>query len=110
MPIWINSESMYGETPLLISAMLKHKGEINGVNKDRDTFIDYLLENNAEVNTHNAYSLWTPAHWAGRHGDNKLLEKLINHDAKPYTPDRKGYFPIDYAGKFEHWKTVKRFV
>ena len=45
--LWINSESTYGETPLLLSAMLKHKGEHDGLNKKRDSFIDYLLNEGA---------------------------------------------------------------
>ena len=108
--MWINSESKYGETPLLISAMLLHKGASQGVNKEREDFIDYLLGHGAMVNTCNNYTLWTPAHWAARHGDDELLEKLLTKGAMPFTPDSKGYFPIDYAGKFERHSTVKRLV
>ena len=110
LTMWINSESNYGETPLLISAMLKHKGESQGLNVEREKFIDYLLEHDAQVNTCNRYSLWTPAHWAARLGDDVLLTKLINKGAMPFTPDSKGYFPIDYAGKFENFSTVKILV
>ena len=108
--MWINSETRYGETPLLISAMLLHRGENEGLNKDREVFIDYLLANGALVNTCNNYTLWTPATWAARHGDEALLEKLLGRGAMPFTPDVKGYFPIDYAGKFEHYDIVKRLV
>ena len=110
--LWVNSETFYGETPLLISAMLKHKGEVNdeGLNEDRENFIDFMLENGAQVNTSNIYTLWTPAHWAARHGDMPLLKKLLAKGAMPFTPDKAGYFPIDFAGKFEHWDIVKELV
>lgn len=103
---WVNSQSSYGETPLLISCMLKHKGN----DAERMRFIDFMLENGSQVNTGNRYSLWTPSHWAARHGDAGLVKKLIARGAFPFTPDKSGFFPIDYAGKFEHWDTVKELV
>ena len=62
------------------------------------------------MNVCNMYSLWTPSHWAARHGDDKLLNKMIDKGALPFTPDKAGYFPIDYAGKFENFSTVKLLV
>lgn len=108
--LWINSESRYGETPLLISSMLKYTGEVEGKNPRRDEFIDFLLENGALVNTTNKHTLWSPSHWAARHGDAELLRKLLDKGATPFTPDAKGFFPLDYAGKFEHWGIVKTLV
>ena len=43
---------------------------------------------------------WTPVHWAARHGDYELLKLLLDKDAKAFTPDVKGRFPIDVAGYF----------
>ena len=39
-----------------------------------------------------------------------LLKKLLAKGAMPFTPDKAGYFPIDFAGKFEHWDIVKELV
>ena len=55
-------------------------------------------------------TFWTPVHWAARHGDYELLELLLYKDAKAFTPDVKGRFPIDVAGYFEHKFTVKLLV
>ena len=68
------------------------------------------MDHNAEVNCYNKYTFWTPIHWAARHGDVKLLEQLIKNKANPISPDIKGCFPIDYAGKFENKEAIKCLV
>ena len=49
-------------------------------------------------------------HWAARHGDLRLMDMLLRKKAKTVTPDYKGSYPIDYAGKFDHKGAVKRIV
>jgi ankyrin repeat protein len=53
---------------------------------------------------------WTPLHWLSRYGDQKLCELLVNNGAIPCVPDNDGYFPIDYAGKFQMASTVEFLV
>ena len=55
-------------------------------------------------------TFWTPVHWAARHGDQELLQILLEKDAKAFTPDSKGRFPIDYAGYFNHKHTIQLLV
>jgi ankyrin repeat protein len=60
-----------------------------------------LINNfNAEVNNINSQTLWTPFHWAARHGDYEIVKLMIEKGAKAFTPDSKGYFPIHLAGYF----------
>ena len=102
----INAKSKYGETPLLIAIMTQneHNSEL------RNQFISFLLENGADPNFCNKFTFWTPMHWAARYGDIVMINKLLENDATPFTPDRKGCFPIDYAGKFDHKETVQKLV
>ena len=53
--------------------MLKDSGAVDGRNPRRDEFIDFLLDNGALVNITNKHTLWSPSHWAARHGDEVLL-------------------------------------
>jgi ankyrin repeat protein len=45
-------------------------------------------------------------HWAAVHGADEIVECLLENGAKAFVADKKGYFPIDYAGLFNHPKTV----
>ena len=69
------------------------------------------MENNANPNVCNKYSYWTPIHWAARYGEVENVEELLkprylNRRAYEYYPDKKGFFPIDYAGFFENKEVV----
>jgi len=44
--------------------------------------------------------LWTPFHWAARHGDFEIVKLMIEKGVKAFTPDSKGFFPIHLAGYF----------
>jgi ankyrin repeat protein len=73
---------------------------------DRDEVIKKLLKAGAESNTYNPNTLWTPLHWAARYGDSRGITLLLESKAKQYLPDKKGYYPIDYAGLFHHEEVV----
>lgn len=67
----------------------------------------------ANVNVVNLQSGFTPVHWLARHGNYHILHRLSNvSKLKPcmFLPDFLGYTPLDYAGKFNHWKIVAHII
>lgn len=44
------------------------------------------------------------------HGADKIVKTLLENGAKAYTPDKKGLFPIDYAGLFKKDEVVKMLI
>lgn len=104
--VWLDVPNKHGITPLQFACMYRHKGKL----KDRQKFIEFLLENGADPNSCNKYTYFTPLHWACRYGDNEIVDALLRGGATPFTPDSKGYFPIDLAGVFNHSDVIKTLV
>lgn len=44
------------------------------------------------------------------HGAERIVKALLDNGAKAYTPDKKGLFPIDYAGLFKHEEVVRMLI
>lgn len=97
-----------GDTPLIIACMQMRKDCLQEKN-DR-AFITNLLKYNIDVNKCNHRSLWTALHWASQKGDINTVEALLKKGASPALPDSRGYFPMDLAGYFGHFKIVKLLV
>lgn len=96
---------MYGNTPLMLSCIRRYEEKPR--RDQQHEVVKMLLERaGAQTNTQNPQTLFTPLHWACIHGANDIVKTLLKYDAKHYIPDKKGYFPIDYAGIFKHEKTV----
>lgn len=98
--------SLHGTTPLHFACMSKHKGKI----EDRQNLIEFLLENGADPNNCNKHTFFTPLHWACRYGDIEIVNKLLLFGATPFTPDNKGFFPLDLAGLFNHSEIINLIV
>ena len=49
-------------------------------------------------------------YWEARYGNIESIHLLLHNKAKEYIPDAKGYRPIDYAGKFHHFATMKCLI
>jgi ankyrin repeat protein len=49
-------------------------------------------------------------HWACRYGDLDIVKQLLHFGATPFTPDSKGFFPIDFAGFFNHSDVLKTLI
>ena len=58
----------------------------------------------------NQVSKWTPLHWIARYGDIELCKVMLEFGGDPFIPDKNGYFPLDYAGYFQHETMVKILV
>jgi ankyrin repeat protein len=69
-----------------------------------------LKEGNANPNVQNPQTLFTPLHWAAVHGAESIVNILLDMGAKAYTPDKKGFFPIDYAGLFKKESVVRILI
>ena len=64
----------------------------------------------ANANVQNPETLFTPLHWACIHGAYDIVSLLLSYGAKSYVPDKRGFFPIDYAGLFKHEKVVEALI
>jgi ankyrin repeat protein len=58
----------------------------------------------------NQVSKWTPLHWIARYGDTEICKVMLESGGDPFIPDNNGYFPLDYAGYFQHEMMVKILV
>ena len=112
---FLNKRDLYGNTPLNLCCMLKQSTKtddrfhtiealVNEVPVSKTPVSEVqvsesLASKKAEVNTQSDNTLWTPLTWCAYYGDKKSVSLLLNKEAKPYLPDNKGYFPIDWAGK-----------
>ena len=93
-------------TPLLLASIYNYEVR----KEDKLEIIKSLLDNGSDPNVYNLYSGFTPLHWAARYGEVKIIRMLLNSGAHEYTPDHKGFFPIDYAGKFNHQEAMKILI
>ena len=63
--------------------------------------------NSIDINASNSYTLFTALHWACVHGAEKIVKMLLDNGAIYFKQDTEGYFPIDYAGMFNHNGVIK---
>eukprot|EP00347_Sterkiella_histriomuscorum_P016772 403351910 len=102
----VNRQDKYGNTPLQLSCVYDHQDRVN----QQSEVVQYLIGSQADVDTQNPHSRFTPLHWACIYGRTRVVSNLLEYDAKQYIPDKYGFFPIDYAGKFKHVECVKLLV
>lgn len=102
-----DSKESQGVTPLLIASSTRDEHIL----ELREQFITYLIKDcHADVKCMHSVTKWTPLHWIARYGDIELCKLMLENHGDAFTPDNKGYFPIDYAGYFQHEKMVKVLV
>jgi ankyrin repeat protein len=93
----INEQDDYGNTPLLLACKRNYKF-FNSTDNTRKNVLEILLKAGAKLNVFAKKNLWTPVHWLCINGDLESLELLTQYNALFFTPDYKGFFPIDLAG------------
>ena len=96
----------YGNTPLGLSCVYG----LPDKKSDRLEVIKLLLSADANPNVCNPYTGWTCLHWAARYGEHEIIEVLLANGSKEYLPDKKGLYPIDYAGFFGFEKSVTKLM
>lgn len=99
---YINMKDFYNNTPLLLACIYDYEAK----KLDRQKTIDLLLQNGADPNCQNLYTGFTPMHWEARYGKVDSIRAFVERGAIEYIPDERGYRPIDYAGKFRHYKAI----
>jgi ankyrin repeat protein len=57
-----------------------------------------LATHNADFNMKTKIMLWTPIHWLSFHNDGDSLRFALQYASLIFTPDSKGYTPLDIAG------------
>jgi ankyrin repeat protein len=68
------------------------------------------LKEGADPNIANNRTGWSALTWAARHGLDDNVKILLQYNAFLHCPDKNGFFPIDYAGMFGHYKCVERIA
>lgn len=104
----LNNADRYGNTPLELACIYNEAAK----QSDKRSVVRLLLQYGASPITCNLRTQWTPMHWAARYGDVETLRAFIsNQDSTkrglPHTTDKRGLFPIDYAGLFGHDEAVR---
>lgn len=103
---YVDGTDNYGNTPLLLSCIRRYYDN-DAKQADQYQIVKDLLDlGRADPNWSNPKTAFAPLHWAAAHGADDIVKILLEFNAKPYITDKKGYFPIDYAGLFKHHSTV----
>lgn len=66
--------------------------------------------NSIDVNSMNIHTRFSALHWACVHGTEKIVNMILENGSHYFLPDDEGYFPIDYAGMFNHDLVVKLII
>lgn len=66
--------------------------------------------NSIDVNSMNIHTRFSALHWACVHGTEKIVNMILENGSHYFLPDDEGYFPIDYAGMFNHELVVKLII
>lgn len=69
-----------------------------------------LRQGKANSNVQNPETSFTPLHWASIHGADNIVNELLKSGARQYTVDKRGLFPVDYAGMFKRESTVQILI
>ena len=99
-------QDIYGNTPLALACLRQSEAK----ESIKRMMIKFLLESGANPNVFNKHTGFTPMHWCARYGELESVQALSDAGANEYIPDFMGFTPLDYAGKFEHWKVVEYLV
>lgn len=81
------------------------KGHSNSVSK-----YDNKSLSSIDVNSMNIHTRFSALHWACVHGTEKIVNMLLENGSHYFLPDDEGYFPIDYAGMFNHDIVVQLII
>lgn len=101
----IEERDKYGNTALLLACIRRYE-EPQKQQNQYQVVKELITIGKADPNVSNPHTLFTPLHWAAVHGANDIVNILLQYGAKAYMPDKKGHFPLDYAGLFKHQMTV----
>ena len=88
---------MLAKTPIITQVKLKTQGIMS--NLHRKMILEMLLSKGSKINKFAKKNLWTPIHWLCLNGDKESILFLISQNAIFFTPDYKGSFAIDFAGR-----------
>ena len=103
---FLNMQDKFYNTPLQLACIYNFEVRVD----DKLEIIKELLKNGADPNVYNRYSGFTPLHWASRYGEVEIIEMLLEAGAHEYTPDSKGFRPLDYAGMFKHYEAMNILI
>ncbi|CDW83357.1 anoctamin-like protein [Stylonychia lemnae] len=104
-----NEKDNYGNTPIILANIYNNDTEENKKKQSREEIVEKFVKI-TDLNIQNKNSLFTALHWACIHGLESIVEKLLGSGAFIHIPDKYGYFPIDYAGKFNHGGCVSLLI
>jgi ankyrin repeat protein len=68
------------------------------------------LESGANPNVINKHTGLMPIHWCARYGEQNNVTLLYDFGSSICIPEYEGHLPIDFAGKFDHWKVVHYLI
>ena len=98
----LSSVDKYNNSPLALACIYSNPQKKD----DKEEIVRLLLDYDADPNIPNKFTKFTPLHWAARHGEKKIIKMLCANKAQEFLPERKGCFPVDYAGLFRHKSAV----
>ena len=105
-PQYVRRLDKFGNSPLILACKLPFKGH----NYERSEILKILIKAGANVQTTEPINGWTALHWCCFNGDIISSKTLVNNGANYLLPSKRGFFPIDLAGKKSHSDLVKYLI
>ena len=105
-PEYVQKLDKFGNSPLILACKLPLKGH----NYERSEILKILINHGANIQLTEPINGWTALHWCCFNGDIISTKTLINNGANFFLPCKRGFFPIDLAGKRSHSDLVKYLI
>ena len=103
---YVNKLDKFGNSPLILACKLPLKN----YNAERNKIIEILIEKGANIQCIEPINGWTALHWCCFNGDLFSAKTLVKNGANFFLPSKKGFFPIDLAGKKSNRELVQYLI
>ena len=105
-PEYVQKLDKFGNTALILACKLPLKGH----NYERSEILKILINHSGDIQITEPINGWTTLHWCCFNSDIISTKTLINNGENLFLPCKRGFFPINLAGKRTHSDLVKYLI
>ena len=105
-PEYVQKLDKFWNSPLILACKLPLKGH----NYERSEILKILINHSGDIQITEPINGWTTLHWCCFNSDIISTKTLINNGENLFLPCKRGFFPIDLAGKRSHSDLVKYLI